>query len=76
MFSPFVAILFIKASLTVFSGSAMNFSSNKASTSAGLFKATCFTISLTNCLNSAFSATKSVSALTSAIAPTFPSSEM
>ena len=57
------------------SGSAIDVCANKSSKSAGFFSATCFTTSATNCLNSSFLATKSVSALTSTTAPTFPSSD-
>ena len=57
------------------SGSAIDVCANKSSKSAGFFSATCFTTSATNCLNSSFLATKSVSALTSTTAPTFLSSD-
>ena len=76
MFSPIVAILFVKTSWTVFSGSEIDFSANKSSTVAGAFTAICLAISATNDLNSAFEETKSVSALTSTTAPTFPSSDI
>jgi len=49
--------------------------SNKASTSAGFSFATISATSLTNPLNSSFFETKSVSAFTSTIAPSFLSSE-
>ena len=76
MFSPIVAIFPTNTSCTVFPSSAIEDSANKSSTVAGLFFTTCFATSITNALNSSFFPTKSVSELTSTIAPTFPSSDI
>ena len=74
-FSPIFATLSTKTSDTFFPVSSIDSCSNKLSTSAGFFKATCFAIASTKALNSAFCATKSVSEFTSTTAPTFPSSD-
>ena len=75
-FSPIVAIFPTKTSCTVFPGSSIESCASKLSTSAGFFSTTCFATFITNVLNSSFFPTKSVSELTSTIAPTFPSSEI
>ena len=74
MFSPIFATLSVNTSETFFPASSIYSSFNKASTSAGLFKATCFARACTKVLNSSFFATKSVSELTSTAAPTLLSS--
>ena len=67
--------MFVKTSCTVLPASAIDSCTNNSSTFAGFFSTICFATSLTNVLNSSFLPTKSVSALTSTTAPTFPSSE-